>query len=417
MRSQRSFTAGLLHFVLFSVCLWAGTANAAGKRITVLYSFTGLADGGFPIAGLTLHAGALYGTTTAGGNFQACNEGGTCGLVYKLAPSSTGLWTETPIYDFQFQDPSSPYSNLVFDRQGNIYGAAQPGTSGEAGIFQLTLSGGTWTLNPIYSAGGETPLFETVSGRTNMFVIGAGTCCGSVVQLSPQPNGAWNPTTLYAFAGGNDGNEPKAGVVADSAGNLYGSTIYGGNSNCGTVFELSAQSGGNWPEMILHSFTVSEGCYPGAGIVLDRKGNIYGTTVSGGSGCAPNGCGVVFELTPPTAKGGTWTESVIHSFDNTDGSSLQAGLTISSTGVLYGTTTAGGNGPCLPAGAGCGTVFRLTPPATLGGSWTHRFVSFYGPNGQQPLSTLLLDESSNVLYGTTRAGGAYGFGTVFRVLF
>jgi uncharacterized repeat protein (TIGR03803 family) len=235
-----------------------------------------------------------------------------------------------------------------------------------------------------------------------------------VLKLTPQSGGSWTQTTLYAFAGGNDGSGPTGGVIADPAGNLYGTTVGGGSSSqCGTVFQLS-QVNGVWTETVLHVFTGSDGCFPFAGVIRDRKGNLYGTTYNGGVGICSSNCGVVFELSPPAVKGGAWTESTLHAFNNNDGANPFAGLALDSSGSLYGTTPRGGNGPCEPKGIGCGTVFRLMPPFKPGGVWSHIFYSFQGPEGSAPYGNVTLDQSKGALYGTTLGGGAKGFGTVFQ---
>jgi uncharacterized repeat protein (TIGR03803 family) len=416
MKLRRFFLAVLYCAVLVcAVLLFAGAAMAAGPTETVLHNFTGAADGGYPMAGLILdQTGALYGTAIIGGNFSACDEGGACGTIFELVPPSQGggAWTESELYDFQYQDPYPPSTNLVFDQAGNLYGGTGP-NQGSA-TFQLTESAGIWSLNPIYYPGAGAPVFDT---KGNLYVLGGG-ADGSIVELTPQPGGTWNSTTLYTFTGGNDGKLPESGVIVDHAGNLYGTTLLGGGSTqCGVVYELSPQTNGSWTESILHSFTgtASDGCYPQAEVIVDHKGNLYGTTQDGGLGPCTSGCGVVFELSPPAQEGGAWTETVLHKFNNTNGANPYAGLAIDSTGALYGTTAAGGNGPCEPKGAGCGTVFRLTPPSKPGGAWSEIFYSFQGPDGENPFANVILDESKGVLYGTTRNGGTYDYGTVFQI--
>jgi len=415
MKSRRICSRLAVHCAaLILVWMFTGSAMAAGPTETVLHNFTSQADGGYPVAGLILdQTGALYGTATIGGDYDACDQGGACGVVFKLTPPSNGGgWTESVLYEFQYQDPYPPSTNLVFDQLGNLYGGTGPGENGSA-IFQLTESAGAWSMNPIYEPGGGTPIFDR---KGNLYVFGGGTD-GSVVELTQQPDGTWNPTTLYTFGGGQDGQYPQGGVVGDRAGNLYGVTLFGGGStDCGIVFELSPQANGTWTESILHSFTGgSDGCYPYAAVILDLHGNLYGTTLSGGIGPCANQCGVVFELSPPSVSGAAWTESILHTFNSKDGANPQASLTMDSTGALYGTTAGGGNGPCEPTGSGCGTVFRLTPPSHPGGVWSEIFFSFQGLNGETPLANVLLDESKGVLYGTTRNGGTYGYGTAFQI--
>jgi uncharacterized repeat protein (TIGR03803 family) len=393
------------------------SAIAAGANLTVLHNFTGLSDGGYPLAGLIFDkTGALYGSAEIGGDFEVCDQGGACGVIFNLTPpaQSGGPWTYNVLYDFFNQNLYPPSTNLVFDGRGNLYGGA--GNDGtDAGSFQLTEANGNWTLNEIYSTGGGTPL---IGKNANLYVIAngiPGTCCGSVVQLA-YSGGNWIPTVLYAFTGGDDGNMPVGGVVADTAGNLYGTASYGGAGDCGTVYELSPQAGGSWSETTLHSFTGSDGCSLSSGLIIDKKGNLYGVTITGGEGNCATGCGVVFELSPPAEPGGAWTESTLHYFQHSDGSNPLANLTMSSAGVLYGTTASGGNGPCEPTGIGCGTIFKLVPPSQPGGTWTESFFPFNGTDGQGPQSTVLLDESTGALYGTARVGGAYGYGVVWQFL-
>lgn len=217
---------------------------------------------------------------------------------------------------------------------------------------------------------------------------------------------------LYSFAGGNDGNGPSDGVVADKAGNLYGTTQNGGTMNYGTVFELSPSSGGVWTEKILHSFcsqppSCADGYGPTGGLILDPSGNLYGTTTFGGNEACQPGCGTVFELSPNSD--GTWTETVLHSFSGTDGDNPSNSLLIfDKAGNIYGTTEGGG-------AHGHGAVFGLK----LSGGWTETVLySFCSASncgdGQIPLAGVIFDESGN-LYGETYAGGAYNDGTVFRL--
>lgn len=395
-----------------------------GSRETVLYSFMGLQDGATPFAGLTADpSGALYGTGATGG-FGGCQEGGACGVVFKLSPPAQkgGAWTESVLYNFQDDDPSPPTSNLTFDPAGNLYGTT--GGIEDASLipsmFQLSQSNGSWNLNVVYEndLGGQiaTPMLDR---NGNLYTTVAGSfhnCCGFVLELSPQPGGTWSASILYKFRGGSDGANPLGGVIADRAGNLYGTTAGGGSAHCGTVFELSPQGLGSWAETVLYSFTSVHGCVPVSGLTFDQGGKLYGTTEFGGNGPCSNDCGVVFELSPPAQKDGSWTQTVIHTFNASDGFYPFASLAMDSAGALYGTTIRGGNGPCEPTGAGCGTVFHLSPPLQRGGTWIHSFYSFQGPDGSAPYGNVLLDERHGVLYGTTSAGGSYGLGTIFKVV-
>jgi uncharacterized repeat protein (TIGR03803 family) len=229
----------------------------------------------------------------------------------------------------------------------------------------------------------------------------------------------WNEKVLHSFNGGN-GAVPVAGLIFDAAGNLYGTTYDGGTYGYGTVFELTPNGSGGWTETVLYNFCSQTGCAdganPAAGLIFDAAGNLYGTTLAGGSGsstyCIESspGCGTVFELTP--IVGSYWAEAVLYSFCPqggfcTDGAEPFAGLIIDAAGNLYGTTREGGTYGDL------GTVFELTPQA--GGGWTEQVLqSFNDVNGAEPFAGLTFDAVGN-LYGTTYEGGVHGAGTVFEL--
>jgi uncharacterized repeat protein (TIGR03803 family) len=226
---------------------------------------------------------------------------------------------------------------------------------------------------------------------------------------------------LYNFgATSTDAMNPAAGLIRDSAGNLYGTASYGGPYNCGAVFQLSPNGHGGWTEKLLHAFISGalDGCAPYSTLLLDSHGNLYGTTTFGG----PNSVGTVFQLMPK--PGGAWVEKVLYSFKQNytrDGFYPNAGVVMDSSGNLYGTTQQGGL-------TNAGTVFKLTPTAT--GPWIETIIlNFDTLNGAAPLAGLVLDSSGNDssgkdssgndsslnLYGATSAGGAFGSGTVFQL--
>ena len=217
--------------------------------------------------------------------------------------------------------------------------------------------------------------------------------------------GTWTFTKLYTFqaTSSTDGSGPSGTLIFDHAGNLYGTTKSGGTSNDGTVFELSppSVSGGAWTETILHSFSFTDGFVPSAGLYMDGAGNLYGTTVYGGSTtgleCSEAGCGVVFKLSP--GSGGAWTEQLLHRFDYTDGENPYGALTFYH-GNFYGTAYAGGANHL-------GTVFELTPGH--GGPWTFTTIHTFGSgaDGSNPYSGVIFDSHGN-LYGTTFGGGDGG---------
>jgi uncharacterized repeat protein (TIGR03803 family) len=208
-----------------------------------------------------------------------------------------------------------------------------------------------------------------LDGQGNLYgtAFGGGTSenhiCGVVFELSS--NGGWTESILYNFQGNqaHDGRNPVSGLVVDAAGNLYGTTHFGGSSicsdpeGCGVVFELSPAGAGAWTETVIHNFSYHDGREPTNGLVISATGNLYGVTDTGGV----VSLGIAFELTP--GPGGIWTESILHNFGSgKDGSSPSTALVFDSAGNLYGTTSFGGtgvNGLC--EGHGCGTVFQLTP--------------------------------------------------------
>jgi uncharacterized repeat protein (TIGR03803 family) len=231
---------------------------------------------------------------------------------------------------------------------------------------------------------------------------------GVVFQLTPPtaPGGAWTETVIHTFSGSPDGEYPVAPMIFDSAGNLYGTTVFGGgHGSLGTVFQLMppAAPGGTWTETVLYRFTGrNDGLDPEAGLIMDRNGALYSTT----------GGDTVFKLTPPAPGQTAWTFKLLYAFTGgADRGPLSAGnLLAGKHGVLYGTQKFGGS----PANAG--TVFQLTPPAQGGGPWTetpiHKFAG--GADGAYPLAGVIADRQGN-LYGTTSGGGAFGNGTVFKM--
>jgi uncharacterized repeat protein (TIGR03803 family) len=407
--------------IVFTAMLLAGNARAVAQE-SILYNFSGGADGGSPYAGLIFDAsGNLYGTTAKGGDQNN-------GTVFELTPQKGGSWTEKVPYEFNpnGRGGANPFAGLIFDEAGNLYGTTNDlGTHNDGTVFKLSpTEGGHWTESALHQFNegngkdGGAPWAGLISDSQGNFygtTETGGTHGGGIVfELSPKAGGGWKETVLYNFSHyGKDGSYPWAGLVRDAAGNLYGTTSYGGTFDWGTVFELSPKAGGGWKETVLHNFNGNvrtDGYTPMAGLVLDAAGNLYGTTYFGGT----FGVGTVFELSPK-ARGG-WKETVLHSFNDngSDGYGPQAGLILDAAGNLYGTTLIGGSAVCTYYGS-CGTVFELMPQAD--GSWTEKVLHSFsddGTDGYWPYASLTLDAAGN-LYGTTWAGGAQGNGTVFEI--
>ncbi len=415
---------------ILSVALLA-TSTWAVSHEKVLYSFEG--PPGYPAttyAGLVSDAaGNLYGTSEQGG--FGCEQWG-CGTVFELSPNGSGGWTETVLYTFCMLwacgDGDQPAAGLIFDGAGNLYGTtAGGGIHGDGTVFEMSPNGsGGWTETVLHSfndngTDGADPQFAALifDARGNLYgttVVGGIHCggygCGTAFELSPREGGGWTETVLHSFGNGTDGQNPYAGLIIDAAGNLYGTTGGGGIHGDGTVFELSPREGGGYTETVLHSFgnpATQDGNGPLGGLISDAAGNLYGTTEGGGI----HSGGTAFELSP--REGGGWTETLLHSFGNPatqDGFAPSAGLISDSAGNLYSTTFLGGIHSCQ--GAGCGTVFELTP--RQGGGWTETVLHSFNDNGSDgfyPEDGLILDAHGN-LYGTTPSGGI-GAGTVFEI--
>jgi uncharacterized repeat protein (TIGR03803 family) len=319
-------------------------------------------------------------------------------LTLLLTAAGAAAQTETILYDFPDQSSANtiggsvPSSGLIFDSRGNLYGTTEWG-------------------------GAYGP--------------------GTVFRLAQKAGGGWTERAVHSFQPLPSGFNPYGGLTMDAAGNLYGVTQRGGDSNacggngCGTVFELSPTAGGGWAGKFLHRFTGvgMDGAYPNGGLILDGAGNIYGTTSLGGKGMCVQytggpvqGCGTVFELSPKPS--GSWTQTIVHTFQGTvlgapavDGLVPLSGLIFDTTGNLYGTTSEGGK-------YGYGTVFELSPKT--GGGWSQKLLHVFNESdtdGYGPDASVVFDKHGN-LYGTTQYGGAgfcgyegidFGCGTVFKV--
>ena len=408
-------------------------ALSAPPSLTTLYTLTGWKDGGFPETNVIVGgSGALFGTAYAGGSLGA-------GTVFELLPPGTtgGAWTEQTLYTFTGgADGANPIGSLVIGAGGILYGTTVGGgTAGYGTVFSLVPgAGGTYTESVLHSfssgADGANPAANLILGAGGSALFGTtyngGTSdCGTVFELTLS-GGVWTESVIYTFTGAADGGNPRAGLISNK-GVLYGTTYEGGASGFGTVFELLPPmgSGGIWTEKVLYSFLGgADGAHPEAGLVMGKLNVLYGSAYWGGStGCPvanyPLGCGTIFELLPPSAPGGTWTQKVLYTFTGTgaDGTHPYGNMVLSIQGALFGTTYSGGSqsGTCfLPFFTGCGTAWILKPP-TAGGAWTKSNLHvFTGDDGGGP--TGLIQGSTGSFFGTTYFCGSTGScGTVFQL--
>ena len=420
IRSKLVLAAHLLT-ILAAILALAGSALAVGPKEKILYSFRDRPDGALPEAGLIFDvAGSLYGTTDRGGT--GSNDGCSgCGAIFKLEPNSDGTWTESVLYSFGGNDGLYPDYGLIFDTAGNLYSTTQvAGCCGEAFELKHTLAG--WQFDVIHAFqghGGSQPRASLVLDKKgNLYgtaVAGGGTGMGAVFKLSPQSGGTWSDTLLYGFKYRNDGAAPQAPVTFDESGNLYGTTTYGGNNacpaGCGTVFKLTPTGHRQWKETLIHQFSGTDGASPFAGLVADRQGNFYGSAGQGGSPGCFAGCGTIFRLHP--VSGGKWKLTVLHIFKEPEGGSPAGVMVFDGAGNLYGTTVIGGNLNACPVQHGCGVVFKLAPGTH--GKWKYTVLHKFNnsPDGALP-NGIVMDNAGN-LYGTTIGGGTFGVGTVFEV--
>ncbi len=411
MNNSRRYCIQIFAILISCGAMMFGALSVDAQTFTVLHSFTGGADGYGPQSGVTIdRAGNLYGTTVNGGNTTACGGFG-CGVVYKLTDKNTG-WILNPLIAFSAEDGLYPYAPVVIGTNGAIYGTTTYGGQRDGGIVYELRPPATapksaltpWLETQIYSfqftPDGALPgygqlVFDQAGNLYGTTSIGGNHGGGTVFELTPS-GGGWTEAILYNFKGGTaDGVNPQSGVVFDRLGNLYGTTINGGPSNDGVVYELSP-SGSGWVEQVLHFFQGSDGLTPQGGVITDSAGNVYGTTESGGSG----GGGTVYEISP---SGNEWNFETLYSFPQPG--APYAALTFDAAGNLYGTTFNGGS-------ENLGNVFELT----YDGGWHFNDIYDFTFSGlaENPLGGVSIDASGN-LFGTTQDGGAYGRGTVWEI--
>jgi len=331
------------------------TKHNSSWLLNPLYSFTGGDDGAYPDYGALTFGpdGSPYGTTSSAG----LDESGTVFNVKprpSACPSIICTWVETTVHQFGTGDDGlQPLGSVAFDTAGNMYGTTYlGGTAGMGTVFEATRSGQSWTESVIYSFAGGSDGANPVAGLTldsagNLYgttYSGGANGWGTVFKLSPSGS-SWTKTILYNFQNANDGRAPAGGVIFDQAGNLYGSTRFGGANSGGVVYELSP-SGDNWTLTTLYSFTGVAGPYNN--LTFDANGNLYGTTYRDGADLA----GSVFEL---TQSGGNWTFTDLYDFTGgNDGGYPTSSVAVDAHGTIYGTASSGGS-------SDQGVAFEITP--------------------------------------------------------
>ena len=396
---------------LLAAFLVASAGAFAQATETVLYTFTGGVDGGWPSAGVAFDGqGNLYGTTR---NFGPHGFG----VAFQLRPSG-GVWSSRVIHGFCIDYPAchdgaNPLAALTVDTAGDLYGVTSFGGSPQSWgtAFRLARSGGTWTETVLRNFSGQLGDSYPAAGLTmddagNLFGTAEGNPVaggfGDVFELAPNPHGGWNHRILYNFKGGVDGRAPRTVLVLDKNHNLYGMTGSGGRHDSGVVFELKQRPNGTWVETVILDLPQKFGPTVG-GLILDVAGNLYGTAN-----------GRVFELSP---VGSRWIETVLYDFGANEGGRLSR-LVFDDSGNLYGTAGDGGRPGC-ENGFGCGSVFKLT--RTQSGWVKSTLYLFSGrEDGGDPVDGVVFDRVGN-LYGATTYGGEknsqcfIGCGVVYRL--
>lgn len=373
---------------------------AQAQTFSVIYNFTATGDGGTPRAGVTLHGGNLYGTTALGGldnsstvfqsmrvgsnwvttpiaqlqgasgfyalaqvvfgpdghPYSTTNMGGSnfVGVVFNLIPPVTICktvscpWRENILHTFSGGDGANPGAGvLAFDQLGNVYGTTTEGGFASVGtVYELTRSGQNWIENVLYTFSGASDgrfpsagvVFDQNGNLIGTALQGGAPNMGTIFELIYMPGVGWVENTLYSFQNGSDGSLPIAGLIMDSAGNLYGAASDGGVNRGGTVFELSPV-GNTYTFNVLYSFSGPQNseCGPRGNLAMDAAGNLYGTTYCDGT----NQYGSVFKL---TRSGNTWNYTSLHDFtDGADGGYPISNVAIDTDGTLYGTASKGGS--------------------------------------------------------------------------
>ena len=385
-----------LKTLLTLIALMAICSVCYAQTYTRLYSFAGHSDGQQPRTGVVVRGNVLYGTTAV-----------PCGTVYQLINTGSN-WLFSTVAPLP--NDCGPRARVVFGPDGRLYGTSEYGGQSSGGtVFRLAPPVGIcrtaacyWTVNDLHQFNPDTGGYDpgsgdliwdpqgNIYGTTEYDVSGAGT----VWKLTPSGNG-YTESILYTFSSndGLDGALPVGGLVLDSKGNLFGTTVQGGSNNLGVIFELTNVPGVGWTEQVLYNFQgTSDGAYPFVGLTLDSGGNLYGTTAG-----PSNGGGTVYELSP---SGNGWVFSALYSLPYPD--HPYGGVVFGPDGALYSTF--------LTSGFQGGSVFKLTKTQN---GWQYSSLHDFGVN-ENPECTVAFDAQGN-LYGTTTGGGTFGDGSVWMI--
>jgi uncharacterized repeat protein (TIGR03803 family) len=395
-------------------------SSAHAQTFSVIHTFNG-GDGANPLAGVTLKGGALYGTTELG---PLVSNSSGYGTVYQIQHVGTN-WYASDIYLFSYNDGAIPISRVVFGPDGYLYGTTLYGPNVLLGtVFSLVPSSEIcrtancfWKERALYAFTGADGMFPGAGDliwdqQNNIYGTtedGGSNQQGNVFQLTPSGNN-WTGTSLYDFGAGNDIQRPYGGVIFDQAGNLWGTTLYGGNNNQGGIYELKYAVGVGWQESVIYRFNgATDGAGSAGALISDAAGNFYGATVDQGV----NGGGTVFELSP---SGNSWNYQVLYSLTGTPGNYCgpQEPLAMDASGNLYGTTYCDGANQQ-------GNIFKLTHTVN-GWQYTSLYDFTGGNDGAHPVSNVTID-TDGTLYGTASAGGSTagycnffpGCGTVWMI--
>jgi hypothetical protein len=416
------FSLALRHAATFALMSATLTCSIFAQTEKPIYSFQGGSDGSSPVAGVVSDStGNLYGATGTGGTHSN-------GTIFELTPTGDGDWSKTILFSFPLEFGYVWPNSLVIDQSGNLYGTSLEGGKYHYGtVFQLTppsQPGGAWTFNDLHdfiggANDGALPVGLTIGQNGWLYGLtedGGTNDSGTVFQIQPPIQGkVWKVSVLYSFS---SLGSPTGNPAFDSQGNLYGAQFSGGIKNCnleycGSIFQLAPPSSpsGAWTESLVYQFTGGDdGGQPEGSLTIDQSGSLYGPTFYGAN---------IFKLSP--GQHGGWIFTVLYTLPTQDYWAPNGELLLSG-GNLFGTTVFGGHNGCGP---GCGSVYKLVPPAQSGNPWTDTDLHFFEVtgDGHNPNSGVIVGRDG-LLYGTTGSGGlgdcstseSRGCGTVYSIV-